>query len=124
MKVQDESDWQQLVSDLLADGETGTAFLDFVETWCETAEDVLLNWPDKSAMEAIRLSLDPAENRHGIIDSWMMGQMLCVILQHWKRGKEVAADLSPIEMKLVRDCLNVKIWQLQQSAKDAGKPAP
>lgn len=118
MKVADESDWQELVSNLLADGETGTAFLDFVEFWCDMAEDVLLNWPDKSPMDAIRLTLSITEAKFGEIDVWFMGQMLCVICQHWKRGKEVAADLTALELKLVQDCLAAKLFQLQQAAQD------
>ena len=115
MKSADEDLWERQVEDLLAH-EIGEEFLKFFEWWVDSSEDVLLNYPEKTPLEALRLTLPQAEIRFGEITAPMLGNMLTLVVAHWKRGDEVAAELSSLELKLVTEVLALKLEEWQDSA--------
>ena len=50
----------------------------------------------------------------------MLGNMLTLVVAHWKRGDEVAAELSSLELKLVTEVLALKLEEWQDSAQAGG----
>ena len=115
IKAADSDLWERQVEDLLAH-EIGEEFLKFFEWWVDSSEDVLLNYPEKTPLEALRLTLPQAEIRFGEITAPMLGNMLTLVVAHWKRGDEVAAELSSLELKLVTEVLALKLEEWQDSA--------
>ena len=117
MKAQDEDLWELQVQDLLAEESgAGKEFLKFFEWWLDSSEDVLLNYPDKTPLEALRLTLPQAETRFGEVTLHVLGSLLTLVVAHWKRGDEVAAELSSLELKLVSEVLALKMEEWQDSA--------
>ncbi len=117
MKSSDEDLWERQVQDLLEDPTgTGKEFLKFFEFWVDSAEDVLLNYPDRTPLAALHLSLPMAETRFGEITAPTLAAMLVLVIAHWKRGTEIVAELSCFEMKLVTEVLHGKLAVWQASA--------
>lgn len=115
MQALDLDLWEQQCSELVED-KVGKAFLDFIIDWMDTAEAVMDSEHDLSPTSAIRLSLAPVEERQGRISASFVGQMLVVIISHWKWGQEISSELSPIERRLMEDMLILKINELRESA--------
>ena len=109
------------MQDLLAEESgAGKEFLKFFEWWLDSSEDVLLNYPDKTPLEALRLTLPQAETRFGEVTLHVLGSLLTLAVAHWKRGDEVAAELSSLELKLLTEVLALKLEEWQDSAQAGG----
>lgn len=115
MQTQDEDLWQQQCMELMED-KVGKAFLEFVTDWLDTAEAVMDSDTSLSPTSALRASLAPVEERLGRISASFVGQMLVVVISHWKWGHQVSPELSPIERRLMEDMLILKLNELRESA--------
>ena len=123
MKTKDEASWQARRAALLADGETGKAFLACVEDWAKAAEEHLLHADHYgpthyTEMDAARDSLPEMEVRYGRIGAHFLGQMLWVLGEHWFFGHELMGGLSVIERRLVEDCVIIKVAEEQVKAEE------
>lgn len=117
IKAADEDLWERQVQDLLEDPtDIGKEFLKFFEFWVDSAEDIRLNYADKTPLAALHLSLPIAEQRFGEITAPTLAAMLVLVIAHWKWGTEVVAELSCFEMKLVTEVLHGKLAEWQASA--------
>lgn len=116
IQVRDDGVWQAHRSDLLALGDTGVAFLKFIELWVELADEVIAakGWtPD----EALRQTLVTAEVTEGRVSANMMGQMLLVIANHWVHGEEMISGLTPLERRVFDDYLVLAV-----DSQESGEP--
>lgn len=125
MRADNEDDWQRLCADLEADGPVGQDFRRFVERWMDVAEDNYV--PDDSswrgcAADVVRLALGEVEGEKGRISSDYLFQMLVVIISFWEYGQQVAADLTPFELKAVQDVLAMKLSALEDQATEVSDP--
>ena len=118
INVRDKHLWSQQQAEL-QENQTGRDFLEFIATWTTQAEK-LYTEDIGSVAQAIRYSLDHADQVHGRVSAHYLGQMLVVIATHWEHGEELAEGLSPIELRLVQDMLALKCAELDQAAEEAG----
>jgi len=113
MKVRDEALWQEQCAELEAD-EVGREFRMYLLTWIDEAESIVESGAGPA--EAVRRALARAEDDLGPVTTMMLGQMLGVAVIHWVHGEAMYQQLSPIEQRLVQDCLALKVLQLQAEA--------
>lgn len=125
MRVDNEADWQKMCAALEADGPTGQDFRRFVERWMDVAEDNYIpgdsSWRGCAA-DVVRVALAEVEGEKGRISSDYLFQMLVVIISFWEHGQQVAADLTPFELKAVQDVLAIKLSALEDQATEIADP--
>jgi hypothetical protein len=125
MRVVDESTWQAQVAEIVADGEIGQAFLQFLETWVEEAEELMssrmVSGEPMFSWVAIREALPLAEERLGRQGTRFLGQMLVLIATYWVHGASMSQGFGPIEMRLMQDVLAWKLTDLEAEAAQYGE---
>lgn len=114
MKVLDETLWQEQCAELEADGKIGQEFRCYLERWVDQAEELVE--AGLSPVEAVRLGMTRTETELGFAGLGFLGQMLVLMLTHWVHAEQLAAQLSPIELRLAQDTLAMKVAQLQADA--------
>jgi hypothetical protein len=134
VKVLDQALWQERRAALSAD-ETGRAFLAFLESWTDAAEDYL-DFVSNSSIQfdltdpgykeegnpayALNRKLALVEDTHGRVAAHYLGQMMAVLAMHWHYGAVMMEALTPIERRLVEDMTAMKIAHEMQKADQAG----
>jgi hypothetical protein len=125
MRVTDESTWQAQVAELVASGEIGQAFLQFLEVWVEEAEELMssrmVSGDPMFSWVAIREALPLAEEKLGRHGTVYLGQMLVLIASHWVHGASMSQGFGPIEMRLMEDVLLWKLTDLEAEAAQHGE---
>ena len=117
MKTRDLSEWQGQRASLASGGEISRAFLEFLEAWVESAEQLVAVVVIDPA-DALRNQLPLTEGKFGRCPAHMLGSMLAVLAQHWDCGPEMMDGLTPVERRLVEDMLLLKIEEQEQQAKE------
>lgn len=126
MRAVNEARWSETQASLRSE-ELGSKFLAFFTFWFDAAETLMWEGtggqpigsdpvPNMSATEAMRMALEMAEGELGFITVDWVGQMLCVASMHWEQGKQMAEEMTPIEVRVMETALAMKIAQLQESA--------
>ncbi|QDH91774.1 hypothetical protein SEA_PHRAPPUCCINO_99 [Mycobacterium phage Phrappuccino] len=114
MKVKNADIWQQQRAELLADGEIGPRFLEILEAWAESAEELMEGVVP--VRDAAMSALGGVEERFGRVNIVYLGQMLTLLTIFWAHGDEFAEELSAIELRLVQDLTAQKILELSAEA--------
>jgi len=118
MKVRDNDLWQQQRAELDVD-DLSRHFLEFMERWAEYAEE----YPGAEYLpaEGFNNTLEAVEKEFGRVGAHFMGQMLVVLVTHWIYGEELMETLSPMERRLVKDMLVLKLSELETEAAEEVK---
>ena len=118
MLLSDEALWRGQRAE--ADDEYGEGFLDFVESWCGRAEQLVMTDalaaevrahgedPGRaqrpSPVEALRETLNPTEAERGVLPPGWTAQMLLVIAACWRfGGPGLFEGMTTFEKKMVAD---------------------
>lgn len=115
MQVRNDELWQQLVAEL-KESDYGQAFYDFLLAWVDRAEQIVAQDSDTDPAEALRLTLNAAEESLERKNIWILGQCLVVVCMHWIHGEKAVQGFSELELRLVEDITAAKIAQLQAMA--------
>lgn len=115
MQVRNDELWQQLVAEL-KESDHGQAFYDFLLAWVDRAEQIIAQDSDTDPAEALRLTLNAAEESLERKNIWILGQCLVVVCMHWIHGEKAVQGFSELELRLVEDITAAKIAQLQAMA--------
>ena len=115
MQVRNDELWQQLVAEL-KESDYGQAFYDFLLAWVDRAEQIVAQDSDTDPAEALRLTLNAAEETLERKNIWILGQCLVVVCMHWIHGEKAVQGFSELELRLVEDITAAKIAQLQAMA--------
>ncbi len=114
MRVIDEAVWQEQQREIRESGELGEKFLEFFKFWTDAAESLVQQ--GKILPEALNFGLRETFANLGDIPSWALGQMLVLMSSHWVYREDIAEALTPIEMQLMLECLQMQIDKNQESA--------
>lgn len=115
MRVIDEAVWQEQQREIRESGELGERFLEFFKFWTDAAESLIDR--EITLPHALSLSLKETFANLGDIPSWALGQMLVLMSGHWVYRDDLSDALTPIEMQLMLECLQMEIDKNQESAK-------
>lgn len=114
MKVVDEAQWQERCA-LLETTEEGKEFRKFLLAWMDEAER-LVEWTYSPAEAQRRAFVKTEQQLSTRVSTHFLGQMLCVVAEHWDYGEQMMEGLTPIEVRLVEDSLALKIAELEEQA--------
>lgn len=119
MIVRDGALWSEQQQSLRDQGDEGVMYLEFLELWADSAEQLESEDTSLSEMEACRRGLLVAEERFGKANTSVIGQMLALLVIHWQWGEEMIAQMSSLESRMMEEALIAKLEQMEQEAKVA-----
>jgi hypothetical protein len=124
MKTQDDERWRAQKAELgqQVDAQSAHTFIEFVEDWCGRAEEVLGN-SELLAIDALRITLAPTEERHGFLSTSLLANMLLVICANWEYGQDTLFEsMTEFEQRLVVDVAGMITSEMQASAEGEAVP--
>jgi len=115
LKVLDEVAWQEQQQEIRESGEVGEKFLEYFKFWIDATE-ALIQQDNFPFSECLNTGLIETIVNLGDVPSWALGQMLALLSSHWEYRDELADNLSPIEMQLLLESLQLQISKNQEFA--------